>query len=289
MDYSYSFTYNEVLKAFNDCLKHKKGTYGAKEFCTNEIQNVIELANDINSYTYEIGVSKVFIITDPKVREVFAADFRDRIVHHLVINELEPCFEQYFIKDTFSCMKGRGTLHGVERVSELLQEKSCNYTKPYYISKMDYQAFFMSIDKELLARRLDKFIVVFYPNNRKKECLRYLCRRIVLHHPEDNCTKVGNPKLVRKLSHNKSLFYIGKTKGLAIGNLTSQMFANFYLTPFDLFCEMLGFDIVRYADDFIIGHKDLEYLKKCIPIIKAFAATYLLLTIHPNKLYIPHT
>lgn len=283
----YSFTYDELLSAFDDCLKHKKNTIGAKEFCVNKIENLLLLTDEINTHTYEIGISKAFIITDPKIREVFAAAFRDRIVHHLVIRELEPYFEKYFIEDTFSCLKNRGTLHGVERLSALLDEKSVHYTKQYYIAKLDYQSFFMSIDKWLLYKRLDKFIVQHYPNNRKKECLRWLCKLIVLNHPEENCIKTHNPSLWKKLPKNKSLFYVGKNKGLAIGNLTSQMFANFYLTPFDHYVKYtLKLDIVRYADDFVVGHENLEYLKSCIPRMREFASKYLLLTIHPNKLYI---
>ena len=79
------------------------------------------------------------------------------------------------------------------------------------------------------------------------------------------------------------MFVVGKkNKGLAIGNLTSQMFANFYLTPIDYFItNILGLELhIRYADDFVIGHHDLEYLKMCIPLIRQFAENYLLLTIH---------
>lgn len=283
----YSFTYNEVYLAFIDCLKNKKNTSGAKEFCVDKVSNILRLTDEINLRTYSIGVSKAFIITDPKVREVFAADFRDRIIHHLVIRELEPYFEKYFISTTFSCLKGRGTLHGVQRLASIMDERSMHYTRPYYIAKLDYQAFFMSIDKMLLYRRLDEFIVQNYPDNRKKDCIRWLCMMIVLHHPEDNCIRVGNISLWGRLPKNKSLFHVGKDKGLAIGNLTSQMFANFYLTPFDYFVlYVLGLDIVRYADDFVVGHEDLEYLKSCIPLMRGFAEEHLLLTIHPDKLYI---
>lgn len=284
----YAFTYDEVSKAFDECLKHKKNTKGAKEFLLNKVSNLILLTDEINSRTYTIGISEAFVITDPKIREVFAANFRDRIIHHLVVRELEPYFEKYFIKDTYSCMKGRGTLHGVQALEKKIREYSENYTKPLYLLKMDYMSFFMSIDKALLRDRLDAFIVENYPDNRKKECLRWLCSLIVMHHPEENCIKKGSPRLWKKLPKHKNLFYVPKTKGLAIGNLTSQMFANFYLTPMDWFIIMvlkLLFH-VRYADDFVDGHDDLEYLKKCIPLIKGFAETNLLLTIHPDKIYI---
>lgn len=281
------FTYSEIFAAFDDCLKHKKNTKGAKKFCIDKVSNLIQLTDDINSFEYTIGVSQAFVITDPKIREVFAADFRDRIVHHLIIGELEEYFERYFIQNTFACMKGRGTLHGVQKLASILDEKSEHYTKPYYIVKMDYKSFFMSIDKKLLCDMLDNFIVQNYPDNRKKEHLRWLCKMIVLHHPEDNCIKTGSVKLWARLPKSKSLFYVGKDKGLAIGNLTSQMFANFYLTTFDYYVKYtLGLEIVRYADDFIVGSENLEYLKKCIPLMMSFAADKLLLTIHPDKIYI---
>lgn len=283
----YGFTYNEIFSAFEDCLRNKKSTKGAKEFCMNKVDNLIQLADDINNRTYTIGTSRAFVITDPKLREVFAADFRDRIVHHLVIHELEPYFEDYFIKNTFSCMKGRGTLHGVQCLESLIKERSNSYTIPYYIAKLDYKAFFMSIDKQLLCDRLLEFIRRVYPENRKKPYLIWLCELIILHHPEDNCTRVGNISLWGSLSFYKSLFKVGKDKGLAIGNLTSQMFANFYLTPVDYYIiYKLKLDLVRYADDFVVGHYDLSYLKKCIPLIKEFALREVKLTIHPDKLYI---
>lgn len=285
----YSFTYGEVFAAFEDCLKHKKNSIGAMEFRVDEVDNLIDLTDEINSFTYQISTSDAFMISDPKIREVFAAKFRDRIVHHLVILELKPYFEKYFIPYTFSCMDGRGVLAGVKTLAKELDTLSEHYQVPFYVAKLDFKAFFTSIDKYLLWKRLDEFIVQRYPDNRKKLCLRFLCRLIVLHHPEKDCIKRGNFKLWGMLPPHKSMFVMGKyNKGLAIGNLTSQMFANFFLTPLDWFIiDALGLELhIRYADDFVIGHHDLEYLKACIPVIRKFAEEFLLLTIHPDKLYI---
>lgn len=285
----YSFTYGEIFDAFDDCIKHKRNSVGAMEFMVNKVDNLIRLTDEINSFTYQISTSEAFMISDPKIREVFAAAFRDRIVHHLVILELKPLFEQYFIPHTFACMEGRGVLAGVKTLAEEIEMHSKHYSESLYLAKLDFKAFFTSIDKYLLLRRLDKFIQDYYPNNRKKLCLRFLCRLIILHHPEKDCVKKGNLKLWKLLPSHKSMFVVGKqNKGLAIGNLTSQMFANFFLTPIDYFIiNILGLEIhIRYADDFVIGHHNKEYLKMCIPLIRMFAENYLRLTIHPDKLYI---
>ena len=98
----YSFTYGEIFDAFDDCIKHKRNSVGAMEFMVNKVDNLIRLTDEINSFTYQISTSEAFMISDPKIREVFAAAFRDRIVHHLVILELKPLFEQYFIPHTFA-------------------------------------------------------------------------------------------------------------------------------------------------------------------------------------------
>lgn len=285
----YSFTYDEVFNAYEDCLKHKKNSIGAMKFNVDKVDNLIRLTDEINSYTYQISTSEAFMISDPKIREVFAADFRDRVVHHLVILELKPLFEAYFIPNTFACMEGRGVLAGVKTLKNEIEIHSEHYTKPLYLAKLDYKAFFTSIDKYLLWKRLDNFISNYYPENRKKLCIRFLCRLIVLHHPERDCIKKGNIRLWKLLAPYKCMFVVGKlNKGLAIGNLTSQMFANFFLTPIDYFIiNILGLTVyVRYADDFVIGHHNKNYLKLCIPLIKQFAENYLLLTIHPDKLYL---
>lgn len=274
--------------AYEDCIRHKKNSPSAIRFMTNKNENVIELCDEINQRTYTIGKSIAFIIKFPKYREVFAADFRDRIVHHLVINELMPCFEKYFIKESFSCMKGRGTLHGVQTMAQYMDECSQHYTIPTYVLKMDIQAFFMSIDKELLATMLDDFIVKWYPCERKKECLRWLCKLIIMHHPERNCERKSTLEEWGYLDFGKSLFDVLEGKGLAIGNLTSQMFANFYMTLLDYFIkETLGFKYYgRYVDDFMIYSNDKSKLKAAIPLIRNFCQEKLLINVHPDKIYL---
>lgn len=287
-EYFFSFTYDELFKAYDDCIRHKKNSPNAVNFMINKNENVIQLCDEINDRSYTIGQSIAFIIKYPKYREVFAADFRDRVVHHLVINELMPYFERYFIKESFSCMIGRGTLHGIETMARYMDECSKHYTIPTYALKMDVQSFFMSIDKNLLAMKLDKFIVETYPENRKKECLRWLCRMIIMHHPERNCIRQSSDEMWAMLGKGKSLFDVEDGKGLAIGNLTSQMFANFYMTELDYYIkDILGFKYYgRYVDDFMLYDNSKERIKEAIPKIKQFCNDKLLINIHPDKLYL---
>ena len=287
---AYCFSYGEVFEAYEDCIKNKRNTSNAREFEIDYIEKVTRLCDDINDGTYEIGKSIAFVVTFPVYREVFAADFRDRIVHHLVIKELMPYFEKYFIKESFSCMEGKGVLYGVKTMFEYIKECTENYTKDAWILKMDIKSFFMSINKQLLADMIDDFIVEYYENDRKKEKLRKLCKQIVLHHPELNCEKRGDHSLWAKLDPNKSLFNVGYERGLPIGNLTSQIFANFFLTKLDRFIkETLGFKYYgRYVDDFMIVSSDKEKLKSSVDKIIEFAQRELKLTIHPNKRYFQH-
>lgn len=285
-----SFTYGEVFRAYEDCLKNKKNTANAIEYMRDAVVNNIRLADEINSGEYEIGKSLAFCVTMPKIREVFAADFRDRIVHHLVINELMPLFEKTFIPDSYSCMKGRGVLYGVRRMFGKIWECTRGYTRDAWVLKMDLRAFFMSIDKDGLARYLDNYIVRFYPENRKKGMLRELCRKIVLHHPELNCEKRGDRKLWERLPKEKSLFSVAGNLGLPIGNLTSQIFANLYLHPLDLFVTRdLGFRYYgRYVDDFVIVSEDRERLLGAIGKIEDFVRCHLRLEVNPRKIYFQH-
>jgi len=146
------FTYAEILQAYLDCRKRKRNTVQAKCFEVKYEENLKELLNEINSGTYEIGPAYVFAISDPKPREIWAASFRDRIVHHLIYNQLRPYFEKIFINDTYSCIKGRGTLAAVKKASKYMCLASNGFAdlENTYYAKIDIENFFMSINKQKL-------------------------------------------------------------------------------------------------------------------------------------------
>lgn len=281
------FTYQEVLDAFKDCYKSKKNTQAAQEFIFGGyIPKLMSLTDAINNHTYQPSPSTVFIICDPKIREVFAAAFIDRIVHHLIVRELLPLFLQYFVKDTYSCLPTRGTLAAVMAAEEYINRASL-IDRDWYVMKMDVKSFFMSIRKSLLAERLVGFIKENYHNQRKLEDLIWLVRLIILSDPTVGCIRKGDPSLVKALPQEKSLFFLPPDKGLPIGNYSSQVFANFYMTPLDWFILFyLGIPMYcRYVDDFIMfGPKKL--LLESAPLIYDFAKDNLDLTISKDKFYL---
>lgn len=274
---------NDFIEAYYSCRKHKRNKPQQLEFELDWMTNIVKLYKEVKNKKYEIGTSICFLVYRPKLREVFAANFRDRIIHHVIMQKLEPLFEDFFIPDTYNCRKGKGSLYGVKRLYEQIKECSENYTKDCWIGKFDMQGFFMSIDKNLLWKMLE----VFIKNHYKKDdidILLWLVRKVVLHCPHKNCIFKGCQIRRKELNINKSLFTCGDNYGLPIGNLTSQHFANFYLSLFDKHMKQKYQYYGRYVDDFfIIGNKQeiLQGYKYSYPYLKQFH-----ITLHPDKIYI---
>lgn len=277
----------DFFEAYYQCRKHKRNTYNALSFETNYEHNLVQLCKEVNTKTYEIGRSICFCVTRPKLREVFAADFRDRIIHHVIMMRLEPLFESVFIEDAYNCRKGKGTLYGVLRLKKAIQECSENYTKDCYIGKFDMQGFFMSIHKPTLYRMLEQFILQYYKGD-DIDILLYLVKKVVYNKPQYNCIKKSPQSLFDQLGKSKSLFTCGDDYGLPIGNLTSQMFANFYLCGFDIIMRNRFKYYGRYVDDFYIICKDKRMMIDFIKYIKSYLKNELHVTLHPDKIYIQH-
>lgn len=282
-------TLEDVFEAYFECRKNKRRTVNALAFEADFETRLVELWRDINSGAYQPGKSIAFIVTAPVQREVFAADFRDRIVHHLIIRKLNPLFEAGFIEDSYSCREGKGTQYGIGRVSSFVKECSKNYTQDCYILKMDIQSFFMSIDKGILFKYLKEFILNKYFGD-DKELIIELVHKVIFNSPEKNCHIKGRRSDWEGLPPSKSLFTVKKNKGLPIGNLTSQVFANFYLNFFDQYVkEECGIEYYgRYVDDFVIVHPDKKYLLKLKENLKVYIQAKLQLILHPRKVYLQH-
>ena len=279
----------EIFKAYQSCRRHKRSTTNALAFELDYEYNLVALWEEINNGTYHPGKSIAFIVDKPVKREIFAADFRDRVVHHLIINKLNQFFEKEFIFDSYACRVGKGTHMGIRRIDRFIRQCSQNYTRDCYILKLDIKGFFMSINRGLLFEKLNKSIIEKY-HKLDQFLIIDLCRKVIYHDPVNHCIIKGNKSNWDNLPRDKSLFYTPDNCGLPIGNLTSQVFANFYMNSFDHFIKhnlkirYYG----RYVDDFVIIHPVKEYLKSIIPIIREYLYSNLGLVLHPNKIYLQH-
>ena len=229
------------------------------------------------------------MIYKPVQREIFAAEFRDRIVHHLIIGKLNPLFEKQFIYDSYACREGKGTHFGIQRANRFIRRCSQNYTRDCYILKLDIQGFFMHINKNILHKRLSRFIDEKYHKTNKPLILE-LCHKVIFNDAADKCIIKGKSSDWMDLPMSKSLFYSPPNCGLPIGHLSSQIFANFYMDSFDHYIKHdLGIKYYgRYVDDFIIVHEDKSYLKNLISTLGNFLDKELHLTLHPKKIYLQH-
>lgn len=281
-------TDEDMFEAYYDCLRHKGSSPSTINYTLEHRQDLIRLTDEINSRTYHPTTSIAFVVTKPKYREVFAANFRDRIVHHLIALRIEPLLEQVFCRRTFNCRKGKGVLYGVETLKEDIRQCSKDYTIDCYIMRLDMKGFFMSIDKQLLDSMLQEFISERYKGHDKEEIL-WLAHIIVTHRPELDCVRRSGMERWRKLPPNKSLF-TSNGLGLPIGNLSSQLFANFLLNRLDWFLEEdLGFPYHgRYVDDFYIIHESKQRLLEAVPRIREMLRTGCHAELHPDKFYIQH-
>lgn len=282
-------TLQDIFEAYYQCRKNKRKTVNALKFEIDYEQNLINLHKEIISGNYQIGKSIAFIVDKPVKREIFAGDFRDRIIHHLIINKLNPLFEKQFIYDSYSCREGKGTHFGIKRVERFLRSCSRNHTKDCYILKLDISGFFMHINKDILFEKLQAFIKEKY-FQKDKYILLNLCKQVIYNDPIKNCVIKSPKSKWIGLPKSKSLFFAAKNRGLPIGNFTSQIFANFYLDSFDHFVKHnLGVRYYgRYVDDFIIFHKDKSYLKDIVPVLRSFLWQELRLELHPKKIYLQH-
>lgn len=277
----------DIWKGYYEARKNKRNTMNALNFEINLEHNIYQLYREIVEYRYEISPSICFIVNKPVKREIFAAHFRDRVVHHYVINKLLPIFENQFIYDCYSCRKGKGTLFGIKRLEHFMRSTTKNYTQEAYVLKLDLQGFFMSIQKPLLLKKVQTLVDRKYVGD-DKPVVQYLLETIILNDPTKGCKIKGERSDWDGLPVSKSLFYAAKDCGLPIGNLTSQIFANYYLTEFDRYMkETLKMKCYgRYVDDFFVVHRDKKILIGLIPLLKEYLLNTVGVILHPRKIYL---
>lgn len=283
----------DMFAAFRICLIHKGSSPSAIKYLFGFEEDVLRLVDEVNQRTYHPSTSICFVVTNPKYREVFAAAFRDRVIHHYVAMRLEPLFEKLFTDRTFNCRKGKGVMYGVEQLRKDVYECSDGYTKNVWVVRFDLKGFFMSIDKALLDRMLQTFIEERYFGD-DKEDIKWLSHVIMMHEPEKDCRKHSPDEMWDYLPPNKSLFTNGDGLGLPIGNLPSQHNANLLLHWLDMIMEKLGYKYHgRYVDDGYYmavceTEEDKQKMLHDMDKIRRFLKIFLHVSLHPDKFSFQH-
>jgi RNA-directed DNA polymerase len=183
----------ELFLAYYTCRKTKRNTQNALKFEVDYETNLFVLKEEIESGIYYPGRSIAFIVNNPVKREIFAADFRDRVVHHWLINKLNTLFENVFIPDSYACRVGKGTHYGIKSADAFIKACSENYTKDCYILKLDIEGFFMHINRKILFTMLEKFIQQYYTDPDKSLVLE-ITQKIIFNQPTQNCIIKGTKK-----------------------------------------------------------------------------------------------
>lgn len=279
------FPIEELFQAYYDARRNKRSTTSQLRFERNLEDNLLSLYRELCSRRYVVGTSICFIINDSVQREVFAADFRDRVVHHFLYNRLSPFFEKKFIYDSYSCRKGKGTLFGIRRLQYHIRSCSMNMKQDCYVLKLDLKGYFMNVDRGRLFSMIDSSLPIDFP---QRDFVLWLTKGIVMNEPIINCRMKGSYSDWNGLPDEKSLFFADDGKGMPIGNLTSQLFSNIYLNGFDHWMkrEMKCRHYGRYVDDFYVIHNSKEYLLGLIPQISSFLKKELGVTLHPQKIHL---
>ena len=145
----------DLFQAYFDARKNKRNTINALAFEKNFEEKIFELFDEIITGSYNPSPSICFIVNQPVKREIFAANFRDRVVHHLIYNYTAPILDKLFINDSYSCRKGKGTHYGIKRIDRFIRSCSLNYSKDCYILKLDIKGYFMSINRKILFEQVN--------------------------------------------------------------------------------------------------------------------------------------
>lgn len=302
----------DLYVAYYDAARGKRKMSYVRKFAKHLSENLNMLCDELLSRSYKALPSKCFIVSYPKKREVFAAMFRDRIVHHLYFRYTHQMFERTFIADSYSCIKGRGTHYGIDRVRHHILSASMNWREECYAMTLDIRGYFMHIDRSRLLKiakdslvKMSKHLVgltddVPIPSGviftdvtswceiRDIEFLLWLTEQIVMLDPMKNCVIVGNESDWEGLDAAKSMRNLKPGLGLPIGNLTSQLYSNVYLNIFDQYvkrelkCRHYG----RYVDDSVMIDPDRWWLLKQVPKVREFLFYELGLELHRGKVHV---
>jgi retron-type reverse transcriptase len=246
--------------AWRKARKGKTKKIYVKIFEKDIEKNLIALHYALKFQSYEPKPLKTFILRDPKTRKISKAEFSDRIVHHALCNIISPIFNKTFIYDSCANQKCKGTLFAIRRFDKFQRKVTNNLTSSGYCLKADIRHYFFEVDNNILLDLIKSKI--------KDEKVIWLITKILL-----------------TLNSESEKLSLSLKKGMPLGNLTSQLFANIYLNKLDHFVkhQLKAKYYIRYVDDFVLLHESNEQLEKWRNEIDNFLNTKLKLELHPDK------
>ncbi|HLE91087.1 MAG TPA: reverse transcriptase/maturase family protein [Anaerolineales bacterium] len=261
-------SFENLYLAFKAARRGKRSRPDVAGFEYNLEENLLALQSQLQNETYTPGRYHNFPVYDPKPRLISAAPFRDRVVHHALCRVIEPLFDRRFIFDTYACRVGKGTHAAIDRAQ--------GFSKKYpYVLKCDIEHFFPHMDHQVLY---DQFRRVLADTRTLRLCKLILDSGSGIHAGVPPAYLPGDDP---SAGSGQRLFSILRPRGLPIGNLTSQFWANVYLNPLDHFIkrELKCPGYVRYVDDFLLFAENKNSLHEWRLEVMRFLAS-LRLTLH---------
>ncbi|MBU2589552.1 MAG: helix-turn-helix domain-containing protein [Nanoarchaeota archaeon] len=253
-DYNELCSYENLETAFNRARKGKTLKEYVINFEKKLKKNLLQLRTELVMHTYQPKPLEIFILRDPKTRKISKSEFRDRVVHHAICNIIESVFDKRFIYDSFANRIGKGTLNAIKRFDTFKRKVSKNNTIKCYVLKADIKSYFDTVNQGILIKILSKQI--------HDDRIMWLIKIILDNHQGKE-----------------------KNKGMPLGNLTSQFFANVYLNELDQFVKhkLKVKYYIRYVDDFVILHQSKVKLEEYKEKINQFLKEQLNIKLHPEK------
>jgi len=246
-----------IFNAWHIFKKSKRSKPDVQEFERHLEDNLFQLQYELQSKTYKHSDYQSFYIQDPKQRHIHKPNVRDRVVHQLLYDYLYKLHDKTFFYDSYSCRNNKGTHRAVKRLIQFVRKESHNYTRTCWSVKCDIRKFFAHIDHSILLTVLGR--------------------------------KIADKDVLWLIEQVIDSFHTGSSlgRGLPLGNLTSQIFANIYMNEFDQWIKhsLKIKYYMRYADDFILVSRKRAYLEHMIDPMKQYLSMNLALTMHPTRQY----
>lgn len=254
----------------------KRKTADTHLFEANLFENLTRLRDALWELDYKPSRGTAHIVFRPVQREIFAAPYVDRIVHHYIVDAIVPWWDKRLCYESGSCRVGKGTSFCIERLKHHMASVSQGFQIKTYVIKMDISGYFMHIKRDILYDRVIWGLDQQFANNKGKryQILKHAIHEVIFDNPVDGVKIQGSYDDWRGLPDDKSLFCQPPGQGMVIGNLTSQYFSNIYLDVLDRFIMLdLGYKgYGRYVDDFyiVVTEEDLPQALRDVKAIGTF-------------------